>query len=680
MKMKRFATTVATMLVGAFALAACTTPDATPPAATPAPGQTAPAGEGGAETLTPVQGGTISVAMTNTPNGIIDVFPNAANNTIIYLTQGPGFAFFDQDLNYVRNTDFGTFELVGQTADTMTVRYTINEGVQWSDGTPVDAADMILWWAANNDRFDHIEVGADAAATVVPNDANFIPGSTSISTSGEFPIISDDGRTITFTYNQTRSDWYFLFGSSSVPAHIVARRALGIQDPEEAKQALITALGGPENFRAQDGTEVPTVVSDFNHDVQRDSELNPILDAAGNRIPVLADSTITTFVTPDSDAIGRIAQVYNDDWFFTSFDSNSDQDLTITQGPFRLVEWVEGEFMRLERNPNFTAHGSVVTVPAVDEITVRFIGDPMAQVMALQNGEVDIIMPQTSVDTLAAVQALNGVHYMPMTIGTYEHVTLMMNNGGPFDPAHWGGNADTARAVRNAFLHTLPYDDIINLLVRQEDPNAVLRQSFLQVPGAPDYDTIVAGNESAVFQVQDLELARQILVDAGLEDQLPINVRFLYGNNATRRANQFELIRAAAPDLFNVIDNGSPDWGTILRSGDGSFDAALFGWGSTSTSPANAEATYVTGGINNIGGFDNAEVNRLWAEVIASTDQNEIVELQRQIEEILWTEGFGAPIFQWPGIIAWRDNVQNVSAIPFSIQWAWNFWEWNLAN
>jgi len=650
MKKNRLVATAASVLVGAFALAACTTPD---PGATVAPTPTAGAdnndNNAGAGTETPAHQ-AVTIAMTNTPNGLNGIIPNAANNQVVYLTQGPGFAFFDGNLNYVRNTDFGTFDVVSEDpeANTRTVKYTINPGVTWSDGTPVDAADMILAWATSNNRF-------------VPDGAewSWAGPSTSMGTVSSFPIISDDGRSITFTYDDMRSDWYFQFGSSTVPAHIVARRALGIQDPTEAKQALISAFGGPENYQAQTGTETPDVTTTLS-------------TTAG---------PITTFTAPNIEQIAAIQQVHDNDWFFNSMPS--DPDLTISQGPFQVVEWQEGEFMRLERNPNFNWYGSVVGRPNVDEITIRFIGDAMAQVMALQNGEVDVMGQQATPDVLAAVQNLTnaGINYTPRDEAGYEHVTLMMNNGGPFDPAHWGGNAETARLVRQAFLFTIPREEIVERLIQPLDPNAEVRNSLTQAPGAPAYNAITAGNRSTEFNVQDIARARQLLEEAGVTDQLPIPVRLLYANNNPRRSDQFELIRAAAQQdgLFEVIDNGSPDWGTILRSEDGSFDAALFAWLSTSTSPNNSESNFITGGLNNIGGFSDPEVDQLWSQITRETDENRVTELTTQMERRLFEEGFGAPIFQFPGLLAWRDTLHNVSSIPLGMQQLWNYWQWNVA-
>ena len=69
-------------------------------------------------------------------------FGNAtANANIVYLTSG-GFNYYNNVPELVKDESFGTYELVSE--DPLTVQYTIADDVQWSDGTPVDAADMLL--------------------------------------------------------------------------------------------------------------------------------------------------------------------------------------------------------------------------------------------------------------------------------------------------------------------------------------------------------------------------------------------------------------------------------------------------------------------------------------------------------------------------------------------------------
>ena len=69
-------------------------------------------------------------------------------------------------------------------------------------------------------------------------------------------------------------------------------------------------------------------------------------------------------------------------------------------------------------------------------IVYRIIGDPTAAVQALENEEIDIIQPQSTADLLTQVEGLadRGIEAITGDTGTYEHVDLVFNNGGPFDP------------------------------------------------------------------------------------------------------------------------------------------------------------------------------------------------------------------------------------------------------
>ena len=671
---------VGLVVASALVAVACATPDVAAPV-TPV----VPPAEGGVEATAPAgnveQTMNISAVEGITTTNVLLPWGNSSHNqNIMYLTNGPGFAFFDENLNHVRNTDFGTFSPLDTAFNddgTLTVTYTVNEGVLWSDGTPVDAADLVLFWAANNNRFDTIteEAYADQLAegedyVTLPDGQVYFPsGSTGMTDVGAFPIISDDGRSVTFTFGNPRADWFFQFGVSPVPAHVLGRLALGIDDPMEAKQAIITAFGGPENYRAQDGTEVPTV----------QTTLGRITDPAGSGASV--PGTLTTFVEPNVHELGQIAEVFSTAFEITGGLPN-DPSLFLSRGPFVMAEIQDGQFIRLERNPHFTAYGNVVSRPALDEITVRIIPNAMAQAQALQNVEVDFIDPTADQDILHTLQGMPGVEYAAVDTAVYEHLTMIMDNLGPFDPAYWAERGvanpeEAARAVRVAFLQTVPREQIIDLIIDPVAPGSTTRDSWLIIPGAPGYDQLTANAGIDLFN----EDAAATLHDAGLDEFLPIDVRVLYAVQNPRRAQQFQLIQAAgqADGLFRVIDEGDETWGVRLRQNTGSFDVALFGWQGTSTAFLNAEANTITGGFNNIGGFSNARVDELWAEARTTTDPARIQAIATEMESILNHEGFGVPIFQHPGLIAWRDDVQNASSISLAPTIHWNFWDWQRA-
>ncbi|EYR63879.1 ABC transporter substrate-binding protein [Actinotalea ferrariae CF5-4] len=606
MKLRRIGATGAIVATGALVLSACATPTQ--------------------EAENPIEESTSMSIGWNQPfyaqNNLTSTGNATTNANVLYLTQS-SFNYYDGDLNLAKNEDFGTYEVVSE--DPFTVEYTINEGVTWSDGTPVDAADVLLWWGAQNDSFDNVEPEYDEEGNISNQDAidagvYFDSSSVAMGLITEAPEISEDGRTITFVYDTPRSDWEISIQPSPIAAHALAGVALEVEDPAEGKQRVIDAF--------------------------------------------------TESVTED---LSPMAKAWNESFNFTSLPE--DERLFLSSGAYVMTEYVENQYLTLQLREDYDWG----PIPTIDEITIRYSEDPLASVTALQNGEVDLIQPQSSVDVLATLDGIDGVQYTTQAEGTYEHVDVIFNNGGPFDPAAYGGDAEKARAVRQAFLLSIPREEIIEKLIKPLQEDAEMRNSHTVVPGSPAYDEVVAANGSD-FYTQGDEANRQaaiaLLQEAGVTT--PIDVRFLYGASNVRRANEYQLIQASASQVgFNVIDEGDDNWGSRLTD-TASYDASLFGWQSTNTFALNSEANYVTGGLNNFGGFSDPDIDAWYAEMATNTDPERETELTILIEERLNEQGFSVPIFQFPGVVAWRDTLQNVKTIPLSPTIFWNYWEWEI--
>ena len=69
------------------------------------------------------------------------------------------------------NTSFGTYEKTSD--DPLTVKYTVDDDTKWSDGTPVDAADMLLAGPRQSGNLNTI-----AADKVKTDDATGLPKNT----------------------------------------------------------------------------------------------------------------------------------------------------------------------------------------------------------------------------------------------------------------------------------------------------------------------------------------------------------------------------------------------------------------------------------------------------------------------------------------------------------------------
>ena len=541
------------------------------------------------------------------------------NSNVLYLTTSV-FNYYDGDLELQKNEDFGTYEVVSE--DPLTVKYTVNEGVTWSDGTAVDAADLIMYWGTQNDSFDTAEGSFDEEGNLQETEGGvyFDGSSVAMTLVSELPEISDDNRSVTLVYDSPRSDWEVSFQPSTVAAHALANLALGIEDPEEGKQAVIDA-----------------------------------------------------FANNDAEALAELANVWNTGFDYTSMPDN--ELLYLSSSAYVMTDYVENQYLTVTAREDYDWGPA----PKVESITIRYTEDPLASVTALQNGEVDLIQPQSSVDVIETLAGIEGITYQPEEEGTYEHVDVIFNNGGPFDPATYGGDEDKARAVRQAFLLSVPRAEILEKLIVPLQEDAVARNSHTVVPGSPAYADVVAGNGSDFYSEDDeanREKAIDILAEAGVET--PIDVRFLYGASNVRRSNEYQLIAGSASQVgFNVIDEGDDGWGSRLTQTD-TYDASLFGWQSTNTFALNSEANYITGGLNNFGGYSNEDIDA-WYQEMASADTDAEKELTINIEKQLNEDGFSVPIFQFPGVVAWRNELTGVQMIPISPTIFWNFWEWEIS-
>ncbi|MGW9414449.1 ABC transporter family substrate-binding protein [Arthrobacter cupressi] len=589
MRFGRISKAVGVMAIATLALSACAGNTGSPSTTT-----------GGAQ-----EGGTIGVAETNgfssfnsgTADGNSDV-----NGHIGYATHS-NFLYIDDKLNIVKNEKFGKYEKLSD--DPLTVKYTVNEGVKWSDGTQVSAADLLLTWASGSAYYD------DANPEKKTGTTYFL---TAADTSGlnltDFPEVGSDNRSITLKYSKPFADWELALGFAGnggidIPAHVVAQKA-GLKDA----QALV------DLFKSV-----------------------PRGDAAAPK-PVNAQ-------------LKKVA-----DFWSTGFDSKtlpSDPSLFLSNGPYVVKDVVAEQSLTLVRNKDYNWGPT----PHADEIVVRTIGSAPAQVQALKNGEVDIINPQASADTVDQIKALDGVELLQGKQLSYDHLDL--NYSGPF--------AD--KDVRTAFMLTVPRKDIVDKIIKKIDPEATPLDSQIFVPAQAAYADSVKNNGSSAYQEVDIDKAKQLL--AG---KTP-TIRIMYNKDNPNRVDAFSLIRESATKAgFKIVDGGlgKADWSAHL--GDGSYDATIFGWINSGVGVTGTPQIFKTAGGSNFNGLSDPEADKLMDELIVTTDKAKQDELQTKIDAAIWSTSYGLPLFQSPDVKAYSDQITGVTAMPNQTGVWWNVWDW----
>lgn len=214
-----------------------------------------------------------------------------------------------------------------------------------------------------------------------------------------------------------------------------------------------------------------------------------------------------------------------------------DQPVTppVGTGPFKFTSRTVGDRLTMERNDDYWG-----TAPILEQIVWRVIPDDTSRVIALETGEVDVIVriPPLDVPRLEADPDINVV---------------------------------IAPSVRTMFLgfntNRAPYD---NPLVRQALNHAVNKEAIVEfilggvgrVSDAPISPGIF-GHQSTMTYEYDPDLARQLLEDAGYPDGFSVTLSPAVG----RYHMDVEVAEAVAADLEAVgltVTLDTRDWGTYI--------------------------------------------------------------------------------------------------------------------
>lgn len=355
---------------------------------------------------------------------------------------------------------------------------------------------------------------------------------------------------------------------------------------------------------------------------------------------------------PDA-TIKKVADFYNTGYDATSLPT--DPSLLVSSGPYIVTDWTPTQSMTLSKNPDYT--GDLAS--KVDKLVIRFIGDTNAQVSALQNGEVDAIQPQASADTITALKAANSTILQGDQLA-YDHIDL-----------NFGSSVFADANVRQAFLKTIPRQQILDSIVTPVNPNAKVLDSQIFVPANAAYADSVANNGSSAYDAVDIAGAKALLNGA------TPTVRILYNTKNPNRVDEFRAIQASAAQAgFNVTDSGSPDWSSLLPGGD--YDASIFGWVSPGAGSAQVPQLFSATGGGNYNKYNNPTISQVALDTQTTTDPDKLITQEKQIDAAAFADAYGLPLFQSPGVFATGAKVDGFKFFGGQTGIVWNAFDWTV--
>ncbi|MCU1584747.1 MAG: transporter substrate-binding protein [Microbacteriaceae bacterium] len=355
---------------------------------------------------------------------------------------------------------------------------------------------------------------------------------------------------------------------------------------------------------------------------------------------------------PENPVLTKIAKVVNTGYDATSLPT--DKSLLVSGGPLMVSAWTPKQSMTFVKNPEYKGTHTV----KFDKLIMRFIGDANAQTTALENGEVDAIQPQASADTVKSLKANAGAKLFQGNQVAYDHLDLNFKSSVFSDPT-----------VRQAFLLTIPREDILKAIVTPVNPSAKVLDSQLFLPGQDGYTQAVKANGSSAYNTVDIAKAKQLL--AG---KTP-TVKILYNTGNPNRVDSFQAIQASAAKAgFNVVDGGSPDWSSLLSGG--AYDASIFGWINPGVGNAAVPQLFQIGNPGNYSNFNNQQASDLAVKTQTTLNPSTLLNQKVEIDKLAFTDGYGLPLFQLPGLFATNGKVKNIGYFGGQTGIVWNVWDW----
>lgn len=371
------------------------------------------------------------------------------------------------------------------------------------------------------------------------------------------------------------------------------------------------------------------------------------------------EELVTAAKEKDVEALTPAAEFWNDGWDFSPGEL-PDASLVPSMGPYKFKDggWQAGQSITLEANPEYWG-----TPAATKELVLRF-ADPKTHVQALQNGDLDVIEPQATVDTLQQLEGLGeDVNVQTGDQLTWEHVDYNRGEGSVF--------ADSPE-LREAFALCLPRQQIVDNLIKPIYADAQVMNLREVFPFQDKYQEVVDEAYPKEMDEPNIEKAKELVEKSGVSKP---TVRLGYQAGNQRRTETVALIKSSCDQAgFDVQDANSPVFfKEVMPAGD--YDAALYAWAGSGQKASGANI-YQSDGAQNQQSYNNPEVDAAWDKLATSLDEDEQLEQVKTIEKLLWEDFQAIPLYAHPGLVGHKADVANVRDTAAQSGALWNVEQW----
>ena len=550
------------------------------------------------------------------------------NSNVAYMS-GIGFNYYDDKPVLVENKTFGSYKILSKSP--FKVKYTVNKGRVWSDGTPITGVDLLLTNVISNDQYS-IDAGLGDPTSETKKPAfESLAYSSTYNTLIKDVTLATDRMSVVIEWKKFFPDWE-VYAPGVSPVH-----------------ALVALAEGKTKL----GTNANNVAN--------------------------KNKFLRAYNAKDTEMLTKIGKIWSNSYNLTEINEKTNPLLLVANGAMQVESVVKNQRVTMKLNPKYN---SGPKMSGIEKIVYVTIPDATAAAQALANKEADYYSAVADADAVALLNKIKGITLDGTPEATYEHVELRYGTypgekpyTGPF-----AGSSQKAKDLRTAALLAWPRQEIIDKIIKPVNSKAVVMNSHQYFPTEPNYGKMIAANEFDKFTdgtqaqrtAKALALVKKHFPDAAAGSN-SVKIELLH-SLSQRRVDQAALVKAElAKAGFQVNLNPKSNWSAILN--ESTYDAAFYAWGKGALLQTGNFASYKST-VNDFG-YENARVDAIIEELeVGNFNDAERYSRYLAIEKIMAEDAVSLPIFLWPTLTAFNSDLKGVSPAPLVPNGLWNFWDW----
>jgi len=567
---------------------------------------------------------------------------NTAYNNVVTSLTSMGFSYYDNETRLVMNTAFGSMKIVKSAPKDFQIQYTVKKGQLWSDGTPIDAVDLLLTHVVCSDKYStDAGLGDPSADSVKPAfDSNCYAGTYGEHVVG-LPKVSADKMSLTVKFDQPLPDWELL-APGPAPVHALSLMA----DGKKGLQSAAVNKAAKAKF-LQDFTKKTTA------------------------------------------RLQKMGEIWSKGYDLTSVDSSTNGLLLVSNGGFIVSKFTFGDSMTLVRNPNYSSGPAMSKKNPIKTVVIKIIKDNTAAVQALRNGDIDVYyntLP-TANDRIA-LEALPNVTTLTRVGGNYSHLDLRVDSAQGYSDTYSGpfaGNGARAKDLRKAFLLAVPRQQMVDSLVKPVKADATTLDTQFAFQGTLEYNTIVKGSGVSVFTAgtqadrtaQALALVRKYYPEASEANPL-VKIKFVHARTTLRNALAALIVAETKKAGFSVETFPQADLFGSGSNRSATYDVTMYGFGLTAISQSNATGIFKSDGSNNVWGWNDSALDLILKSLEGDIlTAKQVTDKRLAADKIIYANYWALPLYANPTIAAYTKALKNIKPAPIGANITWNFFEWS---